>query len=187
MTKGEILSRILGQHRTLDDVRTAFSARHPAIPAYAWFAAAEVKGEVITVTGRIFNGTMQIGHFSRRLMYAKGFGQAIHEIMEIERPHRDNDIAKHPYSRALVFSRPVGIRYVRLDAEGEGPVIWPTFGFDFTRRKHREMLLKILRDWDVNPIPHPASLLAPRIVDINTDEAPELGQLAHLRASRPSK
>jgi hypothetical protein len=120
-------------------VRAAFSARHPAIPAYEWFATAAVKGEVLSVTGRIFEGGTQIGHFSRRLMYAKGVGQAIHEIMEIERRHRDKDIAKHHYGRALAFYQ---------------------------------------REWDVNPLPSPSSLLAPRVVDINTDEEPELGQLA---------
>jgi hypothetical protein len=67
-------------------------------------------------------------------MYDKGFGRATHVIMEIERAHRDNDIAKNHYARVLAFYERAGIRYVCLDAEGEGPVVWPTFGFDFTQR-----------------------------------------------------
>jgi hypothetical protein len=37
LTNGEILARILGQDRTLDEVIAAFSGRHPTIPAYTWY------------------------------------------------------------------------------------------------------------------------------------------------------
>jgi hypothetical protein len=62
-----------------------------------------------------------------------------------------------------------------MEAESEGPVIWSTFGFDFTRAQHREMLLKILREWEVDPLPDPASILAPQVVVIGTEDSPTLG------------
>ena len=95
--------------------------------------------------------------------------------MEIERPHRDRDIAKHHYTSVLRFYDRVGIRYISMEAESEGPVIWSTFGFDFTRAQHREMLLRILREWEVDPLPDPASILAPQVVVISTEDSPTLG------------
>ena len=62
-----------------------------------------------------------------------------------------------------------------MEAESEGPVIWSTFGFDFTRAQHREMLLKILSEREVDPLPDPASILAPQVVVICTEDSPTLG------------
>jgi hypothetical protein len=175
MTEREILDRIIGRTATIADVVAAFSGVHPEVAAYRWMATAKLRGEVIVIEGLIFENGHEVGHFSRRLSYARGGGQAIHEIMEIERPHRDRDIAKHHYTSVLGFYDRVGIRYVSMEAEGEGPVIWPTFGFDFTRAQHREMLLKILREWEVAPLPAPASILAPQVVIIGTEDSPTLG------------
>jgi hypothetical protein len=175
MTDREILDRIIGRAATIADIVAAFSGTHPELSAYTWTATAEVRGEIIGIEGVILESGREIGRFSRRLGYAKGVGQAIHEIMEIERPHRDRDIAKYHYTSVLGFYDRVGIRYVSMDAEGEGPVIWSTFGFDFTRSQHREMLLKILREWEVAPLPDPASILAPQVVIIGTEDSPTLG------------
>ena len=175
MTEREILDRIIGKASTIADVVEAFSGAHPEVGAYTWTAVAKVRGEVIGIEGLILENDREIGHFSRRLGYADGVGQAIHEIMEIELPHRGRDIAKHHYTSVLRFYDRVGIRYVSLEAESEGPVIWSTFGFDFTRSQHREMLLKILREWEVDPLPAAASILGPQVVSIGTGESPLLG------------
>ena len=178
MSESEIVARIIGTEVSLSDVADAFTSRHPTIPEYSWSAAVLVKGDIIVVSGTIHLNGSEIGHFSRRLFYEKGVGRAYHEIMEIDRPHRDNDIGKHHYGRALRFYRRVGIRFVSMEAEGEGPVIWPTFGFDFSRDQHRAMMMKILKDWEIRPLPGAGSVLAPQVVDINIDENPELGQQA---------
>ena len=173
-TKREFLDRIIGS-ADLADVADAFSGRHPTIPAYSWSAEASLCGEVIDVEGLIYHDNTEIGHFRRRLSYAKRVGQAYHVIMELEREHRGRDIAKHNYTRILRFYDRVGIARVILEAEGEGPVVWSTFGFDFSHSKHRDMLLRILRQWHVDPIPDRASLLAPLVADMHTDENRELG------------
>ena len=175
--KRKFLDRIIGS-ADLADVADAFSGRHPTIPAYSWSAEASLRGEVIDVEGLIYHESSEIGHFKRRLSYAKRVGQAYHVIMEIEREHRGRDIAKYNYARILRFYDRVGIARVILEAEGEGPVVWSTFGFDFSHSKHRDMLLRILREWNVNPIPDRTSLLAPHVVGIDTVESPELGQEA---------
>lgn len=175
MTERETLDRIIGKVATIADVVAAFSGAHPEVADYAWTATAELRGEIIAIEGIILANGHEVGRFSRRLGYAKGVGQAIHEIMEIERPHRDHDIAKYHYTSVLGFYDRVGIRYVSMEAEGEGPVIWSTFGFDFTRAQHREMLLKILREWEVAPLPDLASILAPQVVIISTEDSPTLG------------
>jgi hypothetical protein len=175
MTDREILDRIIGKTASIADVAAAFTGSHPDRPGYTWTATAELRGEIVGVEGLIFEDGRDVGHFSRRLVYARGVGQAIHEIMEIERPHRDRDIAKHHYRSVIRFYDRVGIRYVSMEAEGEGPYIWPTFGFDFTRSQHREMLLKILREWEVEPLPTLASILAPQVVSICTEDSPTLG------------
>jgi hypothetical protein len=175
MTDREILDRIIGNASSIADVVDAFSGSHPALATYTWMATAELRGEIIDIDGLIFEAGREVGHFSRRLFYARNMRQAFHEIMELERPHRDRDIAKHHYGRLLRFYDRVGIRYVSMKAEGEGPFIWPTFGFDFTRPKHREMLLRILREWEVEPLPSLESILAPQVVSIGTDVSPTLG------------
>jgi hypothetical protein len=189
MTEREILDRIIGSSTTIGDVVAAFSGTHPEVASYSWRATAKIRGEIIAIEGSIFGGDQEIGHFSRRLFYEGGEGQAIHEIMEIERPHRDHDIAKYHYTSVLRFYDRVGIRYVSMEAESEGPVIWSTFGFDFSRSQHREMLLKILREWEVNPLPAPASILAPQVVSIGTEDSPMLGAEAieelAMRADEP--
>ena len=176
-TKREFLDRIIGS-ADLADVADAFSGRHPTIPAYSWSAEASLCGEVIDVEGLIYHDNTEIGHFRRRLSYAKRVGQAYHVIMELEREHRGRDIAKHNYTRILRFYDRVGIARVILEAEGEGPVVWSTFGFDFSHSKHRDMLLRILREWQLDPIPDRSSVLAPHIVGIRTEDEPALGQEA---------
>jgi len=170
----KFLDRIIGS-ADLADVADAFSGRHPTIPEYSWKAEASLRGEVIDVEGLIYHNNSEVGHFRRRLSYAKRVGQAYHVIMEIEREHRGRDIAKHNYTRILRFYDRVGIARIVLEAEGEGPVVWSTFGFDFSHSKHRDMLLRILREWDVDPIPDRTSLLAPLVADMHTDENLELG------------
>jgi hypothetical protein len=177
------LARIIGT-ASVADVEAAFTCQHPSIDAYRWAANVSIKGEVIIVEGMIFENDTEIGHFSRRLFYEDGVGQAIHEIMEIERPHRDRDIGKHHYARAITFYERVRIRYISMEAEGEGPVVWPTFGFDFSRRQHRDMLIRILKQWEVEPLPSPASILAPQVVDISTEDHPELGMEAIYELAR---
>jgi hypothetical protein len=96
MTERETLDRIIGKSATMADVVAAFSGAHPEVAAYAWTATAELRGEIIAIEGIVLANGYEVGRFSRRLGYAKGVGQAIHEIMEIERPHWKRHLRSDP-------------------------------------------------------------------------------------------
>ena len=70
-------------------------------------------------------------------------------MIEIEPDYRDRDIAKHHYIRAIRFYDLSPIRVVRLDAEGDGPWIWPQFGFDLFSKKDKQRLIALGKDQDV--------------------------------------
>jgi hypothetical protein len=177
LTPAQILARIIGPDHTLADVKAAFTGQHPEIPAYDWVADVKMRGERVAIDGIIRENGAEIGHFTRQLYYAKGIGTAFHTIMEIEKDKdKDKDIGRYHYRRAIAFYESAGIREIDMEAEGEGPVVWATFGFDFTRSQHREMLMKILREWEITPLPDQAGLLAPSVVAISTEDNEELGE-----------
>jgi hypothetical protein len=179
MTEREILNRIIGPDATLADVEAAFTGdRAPEYRNYTWRARVRLRGEVISIEGNIYNGTDDIGHFTRRLYYERKFARATHEILEIERAHHRRGIALAQYRRFMPFYDRVGIRYVHMDAAGMGPFVWPTFGFDLARRSQRQRLRAILRQWGLDQLPLPEPLLAPGVVDISIPGNSEIGSQA---------
>jgi hypothetical protein len=82
-----------------------------------------------------------------------------------------------------------GYRYVHLDADGIGPVIWPQFGFDLTARDHKARLRKTLQETGVPYLLNdPADIFAPHIATIRSGDIPiGLNALTKLRhqAARP--
>jgi hypothetical protein len=132
------------------------------------------------VDGLIYLDDAVVGDFSRRLYYEKNRARAYHDIMEIALAHRGKRIAFHHYRKAIAFYERIGIEYVDMSAEAEGPLVWATFGFDLSKNQHRDMLMKIVRDLEiVLPEPFPSELpLAPYVAAWRTDDAPNIGMRA---------
>jgi len=144
----EIIARILGEH-SISDVREAFTLQHPERP-YTSTSSVTVKGDQIQIAGIFWSDRLQIGHFHRTLRFQKGSSCAFHDMIEIEPEHRDQDIARHHYTKVLRFYDLSPIRLVRLDAEGDGPWIWPQFGFDLVSKKDKERLVALGNAQEVN-------------------------------------
>jgi hypothetical protein len=166
-----ILDRIIGT-ATLAGVAAAFTGSLEADPRYTWSATVVRKGHVIAIEGAIFCGAEQIGRFVRRLHYAKGSAQAVHEILEIDDVHRRRGIATGHYRKCVQFYDRVGIHPVTLDAADMGPFIWPIFGFDLIKHVHRERLRALLLHQEIAPVPSLNDLLAPAVVRIVIDGKP---------------
>jgi len=163
------LDRILGPGIGLADVAAAFSGSLEPEYRYRWTARASLRGEIIAIEGEIVDGEIDVGRFARRLLYEREAAHAQHEILEIARSHRRFGIALAQYRACFAFYERIGIRTVRLDADGMGIYVWPSFGFDLTRRSQRERLRALLRRHDVSPLPPAEMLLAPRVVDMVPD------------------
>jgi len=114
-----------------------------------------------------------VGEFKRRLCFQKGERRAEHVKLEIERAHQDRDIAKHHYRKILRFYKHSAIRFVYLDADVDGPAVWPQFAFDLRLRKDKELLARIMRDHKIENVPKAAEkIFAPDVVAIVDDDDP---------------
>jgi hypothetical protein len=176
LTEAEYLARLLPGEATLDDVRVAFSWTHPGEPKYSWKAGVRcnVSGEIIDINGKIYCDSIEIGEFERRLCYQKGFRCAKHIKIEIAKAHQGKHIATYHYRRAIAFYRLLGYRYVYLDADVDGPAVWPQFGFDLARPNEKTRLLARMRRLEARGLPSDAAqLFAPDIAAIEDPNAPK--------------
>jgi len=171
------ISRILREGR-LTDVEEAFSGRHLGKPEYSWRATATVRGETVAIEGLIFFSGHDIGRFSRRLYFQNNRPRAYHEILELADEHQSQGIAREHYTKVIRFYDSLRVRFIELSAESTGVIIWPQLGFDLSHAPHRQRLMRILREWDVEPLPDSESVLAPIVVDIGTNDEPTLGEEA---------
>lgn len=169
--------RILGETR-LAEVEEAFSGHHPGNPKYSWRATAKIHGETVAIEGLIFFNQTDVGRFSRRLYFQSNRPRAYHEILELTDEHQSRGIAREHYTKVIRFYDSLRVRFIELSAESTGVIIWPQLGFDLSHAPHRQRLMRILREWDVEPLPDPESVLAPIVVDIGTTEEPTLGEEA---------
>jgi hypothetical protein len=193
MNSAQILVRILGE-ATLDEVRTAFTGVHLQNPRYRWDCTVEMRGEIIHIEGSVYFDDHVVGEFKRRLYYEKGARRAKHIMMELQTAHQDLDVAKNHYGRILRFYRRCGIRFVHLDADVDGPAIWPQFAFDLERRQDKEQLARIMRDHGIEGVASdPQDLFAPDVASIENETDPEdaeplgfrLLKELRIRADRP--
>jgi hypothetical protein len=147
MTPEDLLTRLLGD-ATLAEVAEAFSGTNPFDPRYEQRAAIEQRGDKVNVTGHVHFEGSPIGRFHRRLLFQGGFVRAQHLILALADSHRGRHNGRAHYVRALRFYDQIGLRFVHLMADGDGPRIWPQFGFDLDKRTHKERLRRILREMD---------------------------------------
>jgi len=157
------LGRIIGPC-TLDDVGIAYTLAHSERPEYTSDVIISLGRDRVQIDGEIkCNGSL-VGHFERRLLYAKGFAQARHEIIELEVAHRDRDVARFHLTQAIRFYDAAGIRFVFLEAGGDGVWLWPAFGFDLRKAKHKDRLWKIMLEKGFPSEAKPERLYAADIV-----------------------
>jgi hypothetical protein len=157
------LGRIIGSC-SLDDVGEAFTLVHEERPEYTSDVVVTLWCDRVQIDGEIRYLGSKVGYFERRLLYTKGFPQARHEIIELEVEHRDRDVAKFHLTRVIRFYDSTGIRFVRLDAGGDGVWIWPAFGFDLRKFKHKQRLRKIALEKGFPSVADAGGLYAPDIV-----------------------
>lgn len=75
--------------------------------------------------------------------------------------------------RALRFYDRIGLRFVHLMADGDGPRIWPQFGFDLDKRTHKERLRRILREMNIPGLQEdPQTLFAPDVATVKREGHP---------------
>lgn len=146
------------------------------------------------IDGYVYHDVIEVGEFKRRLTYERGARRAQHVMIELDRAHQDKDIAKHHYRRALRFYMRCGIRFVHLDADVDGPAVWPQFAFDLVDRNHKAMLLRIMREHEIDNLPSdPRGLFTPDVAAIEAPaDPPDEEQLGlrmlkelRIRADRP--
>jgi hypothetical protein len=188
-----IRARILGGC-TLDDVRNAFNGTHPDEQRYTWRARVHQRNDIILIDGYVYHDGIEVGGFKRRLTYERGARRARHVMIELDALHQDKDVAKHHYRQALRFYMRCGIRFVQLDADVDGPAVWPQFAFDLAHPNHKSMLLRIMKEHEVANCPSdPRDLFAPDVAAIEdpvdpVDEEPlglRMFKELRVRAGRP--
>lgn len=87
----------------------------------------------------------QAGNFSRRLFKKHGILQAHHSSIRVARKHRNKHIATAHYIKALRFYDSIGLLRIGMEANEDGPTVWPGFAFELIRETDIDLLQEILR------------------------------------------
>ncbi len=168
VSSSAFVERILGRV-SFSDVRIAFTDAHNERPNYRWDCEVELRGEAINIVGFFYCKDTVIGRFERRLYYENGYSRAKHVMMELQGMHQEKGLAREHYRKALRFYQRSGIRFIHLDADVDGPSVWPQFGFDLESRKDKELLGRIMREFKVASVPSDArDIFAPDVAAIES-------------------
>lgn len=171
----------------------AFRLEHPGFVSRA-IASAE-DGKAVFVHGDFHTSSADCayaGRFERALSRTGSDVVAEHRSIVVEERFRKQGIAKSHYTKLIRFYDDVGVEYIRLEAVGYGPVVWPQFGFELREPEDRALLDRLYREvveelgYEVEEVPKQAALLAltPAIegVDIGLEA---LGRLYESLGRRP--
>ena len=194
---------LLGPNIAVQDVIDAFTIDHSE-GGLRFASSAEVSVGVddasIEVRGRFFlvNGEKrQIGMFMRRFLKREQNLRVYHMEIEMDPPYRLHHIARAHYRKAFQFYVEVGVTNVYMEADRDGPNIWPTFGFELVEQQQQDRLRRLVEEelakyelaledvLDVSNLRPVAALLAAIEVDVPTDDGGEenvaVGQIAMKR------
>ena len=144
------LAQIFEGATTLDELREAFCFDHTYNGKYFEARATVTIGTEndIEVRGtfRCTNvAPEKAGHFYRRF-YRKGANLRVHHaIIYVEEPHRDHDLATVHYGRLLAYYAKIGVGCVEMEANQDGPTVWPGFAFSLSRPDQRDRYEQLLK------------------------------------------
>lgn len=106
-------------------------------------------------TGAAFiNGTFtshnsppaEAGSFSRRILRSKnGILRAYHAHIVVTPEHRHKHIATAHYTKVLRFYKETGVLNAFMEANQDGPMIWPGFAFQLVEPKDSDRLVELVR------------------------------------------
>lgn len=162
-----IIEQLLGSSIGETDILEAFRLEHPGFTSHP-MASAE-NGNAIFVHGDFHTSSVECsyaGRFERAFCKAGKDLVAEHRNIVVEERYRRQGIAKSHYTKLIRFYDSVGVEYVRLEAVGYGPVVWPQLGFELREPEDRALLDKLYRElveelgYEVEEVPKQAALLA---------------------------
>lgn len=163
----QIIDRLFGASVTEEAILDAFRIDHAGFTSHP-MASAEA-GKVVFIHGDFHTSSVDCayaGRFERALCKTGTDLVAEHRNIIVEERFRRQGIALGHYEKAIRFYDSVGIEYIRLEAAGFGPIVWPQFGFELREPEDRALLDRIFREvlgelgYEVVEIPKQAPLLA---------------------------
>lgn len=162
-----IIERLFGPAVSESDILEAFRLDHPGFVSHPMATAED--GKAIFVHGDFHTSSTECsfaGRFERGLCKAGKDLVAEHRNIVVEERFRRQGIAKSHYTKLIRFYDAVGVEYVRLEALGYGPVVWPQLGFELREAEDRALLDRLYREvlgelgYEVEEVPKQAALLA---------------------------
>jgi hypothetical protein len=139
-----------------------------------------VRTQDIRIEGAMFLADSEVGSFRRTLKYHDGCGVAHHDILEINPGHRGHGLAREHYTNVIRFYDRTPIRRVELVAYGDGPWIWPLFGFDLASQHHKRRLRRLAAERGFKNIPDASDLYAANLATAARAGIESLKELARL-------
>lgn len=141
---------LLGAQVKVQDVIDAYTVEHYEC-GQRFISEAQVSAtnDAIEIRGQFFivNGEKkQIGMFMRRFLRRGEDLRVYHMEIEIERPHRLHHIAEAHYRKAFQFYVNIGVINVYMEADRDGPTIWPTFGFELVEPNQQDRLRLLVEE-----------------------------------------
>jgi len=155
-----LIERIVGR-TSIAQIEAAYSLEYPTdYGDYHSAVELDVRKQVIKVGGTLYCNDNEVGDFERTLKYQDGRGLAYHDVLQIQESHREHGLAREHYTRAIRFYDTTPIRRVELVAYGDGPWIWPQFGFDLASRHHKQRLRRLALERGFSNVPEVPDLYA---------------------------
>jgi hypothetical protein len=136
---------LFGNKITVAQILDAFTIDHTE-NGERFIARAEAalgKEGDIEIRGRFYrvNGDAEeVGCFMRRLLRKNDNLRAHHMNIEIVERHQFKHISEAHYRKALQFYIDAGVVNVFMEANRDGPAVWPGFGFDLVEGGKRDRL-----------------------------------------------
>jgi GNAT superfamily N-acetyltransferase len=176
----ELIQTVLGPAIDEDALKEAYSLEHDDAVSRVWVHAVD---RSVQIRGDFFARTpdcSRIGEFYRTISIWPSAGVVVrHDSIFIEAPFRERGIAKAHLSKALRFYDACGIKYIYMDANGFGPVVWPQLGFDCSERTQVAPIQETLRDLyqaETGERPESVPDKLPLLVAAQSPENPYLGR-----------
>jgi hypothetical protein len=149
VTLDELIRDLFGQHIGVADIEAAFSIDHRENGERFISRAKVTLGvDAIEIRGEFFciNGSEELaGSFMRRLFRTSlGVLSAHHMTIRIDSKHQFKHIAKTHYQKALQFYLCHGIIRVFMEANQDGPAVWPGFGFELLDSNQQDRLRQLV-------------------------------------------
>jgi len=149
-SKADAVSHLFEGHATLEQLREAFFIEHDFEgQRFTSFCAVEVEADrSILVNGSFVSQDAppeQAGTFSRRFFRQNGLLRVYHSSIAVAEAHRHKYIATAHYTKLIRFYHEHGVLNITMDANQDGPTVWPGFGLQLEKERDIQRLLELVR------------------------------------------